>query len=63
MDGLAVDEAPLGVSVDAGVTVNGTKVLMFCWVVVEVNWCVGDGDGQHLLPVLAVGDIVAEGGI
>lgn len=33
VEGLAVDEVPLGVNAKAGVTVNGTEVLICCLVV------------------------------
>lgn len=57
--GLAVDEVPLGVAAVAGVTVNGTDVLMYC---LDVDWADGVGDGQHLLPFVMLGDeVVAVG--
>lgn len=40
----------------AGVTVNGTAVLICC---LEKGFIEGEGDGQHLLPLgAACGDIV-----
>ena len=35
--GLAAEEVPFGVSAEAGVTVNGTEVLIFCLVVTGVE--------------------------
>lgn len=43
--GLAVEEGPFGVTVDAGVTVNGTEVMMFG---LGVDWAGNDGGCQHL---------------
>ena len=63
VEGLAVEEVPLGVNAEAGVTVNGTEVLIFCLVVIGVGWWESEGDDQHPLPVLRVGDMVAEGGM
>ena len=58
MAGLAVEEVPLGVTAVAGVTVNGTDVLICCL----DKFCVeGEGDGQHLLPFGNVGDEVEVG--
>lgn len=57
--GLAVDEVPLGVAAVAGVTVNGTDVLMYCF---SVGFKDGVGDGQHLLPFVMLGDEVVEVG-
>lgn len=51
--GLAVDEAPLGVAAEAGVTVNGSDALMYC---LQVACADGVGDGQHLLPFVKFGD-------
>ena len=51
--GLAVDEVPLGVAAEAGVTVNGTDVLMYC---LRVGCADGVGDGQHLLPNVEFGE-------
>lgn len=50
--GFAVDEVPLGVPAEAGVTVNGTDVLVYC---LKVG-CDDVGDGQHLLPFVMLGD-------
>lgn len=61
VEGLAVDEVPLDVSAVAGVTVNGTEVLITCLFVVFVNINDGGGDGQHPLPFIMAGDDVAEG--
>ena len=59
--GLAVDEFPLSVAAEAGVTVNGTDVLLYCLLV----GCTDDvGDGQHLLLSVMLGDeVVAVGAI
>lgn len=63
VEGLAVDEVPLGVNALAGVTVNGTEVLIWC-LVMRVDRDDGDGDGQHPLPFVMVGDeVAAEGDI
>lgn len=57
--GLAVDEVPLGVAAKAGVTVNGTVVLIYC---LQVGCTDGAGDGQHLFPFVKLGDeVVAVG--
>ena len=53
--GLAVDEVPLGVAAEAGVTVNGTDVFMYC-LDVGCTDSVGFGDGQHLLLFVTFGD-------
>lgn len=59
--GLAVDEVPLGVAAEAGVTFNGTSVLMYCLHAGRVD---GVGDGQHLLPYVMLGDeVIAVGAI
>ena len=59
--GLAVDEAPLGVTAEAEVTVNGTYVLMY-WL--HMGCADGVGDGQHLLPFVTLGEeVVVVGGI
>lgn len=42
----------------AGVTVNGTEVLICCFVRVLVD---GEGDGQHLLPFATACDDVVVG--
>ena len=63
VEGLAVDEVPLGVNAEAGVTVNGTEVLSGCLVAIEEAWWASEGDDQHPFPVLMVGDMVAEGGM
>ena len=51
--GLGVDEVPLGVEAEAGVTVNGTDVLMYC---LRVGCADGVGDGQHLFPIVEFGE-------
>lgn len=61
VEGLEVDEVPLEVSTVAGVTVNGTKVLINCLFVVFVDIIDGEGDGQHRLPFIPAGEDVAEG--
>ena len=38
VEGLAVEEVPLGVSAVAGVTVNGTEVLTWYLVMTGVEW-------------------------
>lgn len=58
---LVADEVPLGVSVGAGVTVQGTEVIICCLI---VDCVAGNGDGQDLLPpVFSEDDVVAEGAI
>lgn len=61
VEGLEVDGVPLGVSKVAGVTVNGTKVLINCLFVVFVEIIDGEGDDQHPLPFILAGEDVAEG--
>ncbi len=68
VDGLAVEDVPLGGIVEAGVTVKGTEVLLWyltAVVVVETEeaWKERAGDGQHLLPFVTAGEEVAEGDI
>jgi len=61
VEGLEVDGVPLGVSAVAGVTVNGTEVLIKNLFVVFVDIIGGAGDGQHPLPFIIAGEDVAEG--
>ena len=63
VDGLAVDEVPFGVNAVAGVTVNGTDVLMYCLFVPDVDSWEGVGDGQQPLLLLVAGDVCTEGAI
>lgn len=60
--GLAVDEVPLGVDAEAGVTVNGTDVFMYCFDVGGSDG-IGFGDGQHLLLFVTLGDEVVAVGV
>ncbi len=69
VDGLAVEDVPLGVIVKADVTVKGAEVLLWCLtamvvaVEMEEEWEERAGDGQHLLPFVMAGEEVAEGDI
>lgn len=63
VEGLAVDDVPLGVDAVAGVTVNGTEVFINCLFVVFVEIVDDERDGQHPLPFIMAGDVEAEGAI
>ena len=69
MDGLAVEDVPLGVLVKADMRVKATEVLLWCLtamvvaVETEEEWEERAGDGQHLLPFVMAGEEVAEGDI
>ena len=69
VDGLAVEDVPLGMVVKADVTVKGVEVLPGCLravvvaVEMEEEWEERAGDGQHLLPFVMAGEEVAEGDI
>lgn len=58
-----MEEVPLGVNAVAGVTVNGTEVLIKCLYAPLVDDDEGEGDDQHPLPFVMTGDEVAEGDI
>ena len=67
VDGLAVEDVPLGVLLKADATVKGTEVLLWCLmaivVAVEMEEEERAGDGQHLLPFIMPGEEVVEGDI
>ena len=58
--GLAVDDVSLGVRTEAGVTGNGTEVLIWCLAEGgDVGRVVGEEDGQPRFPFVRVGEEVA----